>query len=515
MYSILPLIVCLLLLLPFNGFAQKGVLDPGFGIGGRVKTSFQTRDFGVAVRLTTDNKIIVLGQQYSATKSLAALAKYLPDGRLDATFGTLGISNPDPNFNLLPTNLLLQNDGKILITATAWNAATNTTDFILMRCLANGSIDLSFGQNGSVITDFANTDDTPWDLAIQPDGKILVTGESAGSSGGARENALALIRYLPDGQLDNSFGQSGKLRFGISPGDEASVCINLKPDGKIILGGYAVGNSGGEDMLIMQLNPDGQRDLSFGSSGFVLINNSVNDRVKAIKTDNQGRIVVFGKSIHNNDLAAITMEFIRLLPNGAVDLSFGGGLNSFSIPGKSIDVLDMALDQQGGVIMLGGHSANVHLQHFLVRVDSNAILDASFGMNGRTNTEDTIVGNKLVIQPDDKIVVTGTSFVSANAEQVAVVRYHNKVAVSVANTANEQAAIIYPNPASDRLFLKGRIIKEERFTLTDMAGRTVLTDHTNEIVSSGLDISGLAPGFYLAQYRTPTGKQTQLIQVSR
>ena len=127
-----------------------------------------------------------------------------------------------------------------------------------------GDLDTSFGGDGKVITNFGDSSQASA-VAIQPDGKIVVAGEVWVQ--GVRD--IGLVRYLPDGTLDRTFGDFGRVITDFSHGVNAVSALVLQPDGKIVVAGTAVFNRSDAFALARYL-PDGTRDLTFGSNGTVI-----------------------------------------------------------------------------------------------------------------------------------------------------------------------------------------------------------------------------------------------------
>jgi uncharacterized delta-60 repeat protein len=97
----------------------------------------------------------------------------------------------------------LQPDGKIIMAGRAWDNAAQQYNFALVRYLPDGRLDSSFGSNGALRTRIRNNDDDIYDIALQPDGKIIAVGVTE------RENCSncndgAMVRYLSDGQTDTN-----------------------------------------------------------------------------------------------------------------------------------------------------------------------------------------------------------------------------------------------------------------------------------------------------------------------
>src|SRR5207247_383388 len=176
-----------------------------------------------------------------------APARAFPGG-LDASFGTSGTVITDfAGDSDAALALVRQADGKVVAAGERracvggehdgercqvtddCSAFPCVADFALARYRADGSVDLTFGSGGRVVTDFGG-DDTAFALAVQPDGKIVVAGVSTG--GGTMDFALA--RYDSDGALDTSFGSGGRVvtDLGGNGGNDEAFALVVQPDGR-------------------------------------------------------------------------------------------------------------------------------------------------------------------------------------------------------------------------------------------------------------------------------------------
>jgi len=160
-------------------FAQPGSLDNSFGTGGKLTTDFgSSDDLGYSVALQTDGKIVVAGYSGSYPNDDFALVRYNTDGTLDNTFGTGGKLTTDfGSSDDLGYSVALQTDGKIIVAGRSNNGLD---DFGLCRYNTNGTLDNTFGTGGKLTTDFGSSDDLGYSVALQTDGKIVVTGGSNG-----------------------------------------------------------------------------------------------------------------------------------------------------------------------------------------------------------------------------------------------------------------------------------------------------------------------------------------------
>jgi uncharacterized delta-60 repeat protein len=313
--------------------------DPSFGLGGAVLIP---NAFGFAAALQPDGKILVGAHAYDDM----FLFRLLPNGSFDASFGNGGFVSTDFGGTEATFALAVQPDGKIVAAGRATTLHSLTPgDFAVVRYNPNGSRDSSFGADGKVRTDFGGTEDA-LDLALQPDGKIVVVG-AAGWSG----SQWAVARYNPDGSLDSSFDGDGKVVTDFGRGQQGAWGVAVQPDGKIVVAGWSANQSGGaRAFALARYEPNGQLDESFGDHGRVTTGGGGSDTGLDVVLQPNGKIVVAGQTGPEPDF---TLE--RFLPDGREDGSFGSGLNSVQTDfGGHDPAWAVALDPEGRIVAAGG-----------------------------------------------------------------------------------------------------------------------------------------------------------------
>lgn len=152
--------------------------------------------------------------------------------------------------------------------------------------------DATFGSNGIVTTDISGFDDVLEDVLVQPDGKIIAVGHAIVQS----QKQFYVMRYLPSGAPDNSFGMGGKATVTVSNLHNDAKALALQTDGKIMVAGFYRNNSY-NDPVVVRFNPDGTVDNSFGQNGvaqFILSNQYDEFHDIAIQPD--GKIVLGGRT---------------------------------------------------------------------------------------------------------------------------------------------------------------------------------------------------------------------------
>jgi len=242
-------------------FNSDGSVDPTFGNGGTVTTNINNdNDRAYALARQSDGKIVAAGKRgiqfypSEQRKGNVALARYNPDGSLDATFGNGGIVVNDFGQGLesYALEVIIQPDGRIII------AGESSYQFLVARYNSNGMLDTTFGDDGFALINFSNNWDHGRDAVLQADGKIILVGIAEVNT---PYDSFAVARVNPDGSLDQSFGNGGKVIM-VNRGDLQAAA--LQNDGKLI----ALGTSG-YDFQLLRFNLNGSLDSTFGNSGTV------------------------------------------------------------------------------------------------------------------------------------------------------------------------------------------------------------------------------------------------------
>ncbi len=217
-------------------YNPDGTPDPTFGTLGKVTTHFPgfvTIAFGLAIQ-PEDGKILVSGFAFSGASFDFAVARYNPDGTLDNGFGPGGMVTTDFGVgdDLAHTVAIQPEDGKILVSGFAFSGAS--FDFAIARYNPDGTLDAGFGVGGKALTDFGS-DDEILDLALGPDGNIVALGDT-----GNGPVAFALARYKADGTLDASFGSKGLVTTDFGSGNAQGQAVAIQPNGQVLAAGGGV-----------------------------------------------------------------------------------------------------------------------------------------------------------------------------------------------------------------------------------------------------------------------------------
>lgn len=303
-------------------------------------------DLFTEVAVQADGKIVAVGTVQGPNGDEDFLiARYTADGRLDASFGGSGTGWRSVDFGAdgddLATSVVIQNDGKIVV-GGARNIPSPSMGglqaFALVRLNRDGSLDNTFGSGGLVST-FLGGNFT-MSLALTSTGKIVAAGDASFGFNGA------VLRYLPNGQLDNSFDGDGMLLLQEYP--LRGVAVDAS-DRIVIAGGQ------GANAKVSRLTVSGAFDGTFGVGGSKTITFDVGDNVTldGLTLDADGRIVVVGDSSVDHQRQG---GVARLLSgDGEYDNTFdGNGRVSIDLVADADEFLeDVAALPNGGLVLLG------------------------------------------------------------------------------------------------------------------------------------------------------------------
>lgn len=309
-------------------FTTDGHPDLTFGTGGRVTTGFFGVGAGItALALQPDGRILAAGFALNTTDGRFdndfALARYTPNGNLDPSFGVGGLVVTDfSGLEDWATSIAVQPDGKVIVAGSS-TGNTFSSDFALARYLPNGRLDTTFDGDGRATTEFFGFADQANAVALQRDGRIVVAGFATGAD---VDSDIALARYTVGGALDQSFDGDGRAITDLSTGPTDSANgIAIESDGRIVVAG-AVGNVDNlADFAVVRYTTSGAPDLGFGIGGSVItdIGNAPNG-ANAVAIQPDGRIIVAGSGTPALQSAS-EFALARYLDDGTLDLRFGDG----------------------------------------------------------------------------------------------------------------------------------------------------------------------------------------------
>lgn len=398
---------------PYVLQAADGALDMTFGKEGKVRTDFLGGSYDVAfgVAVQADGKTVAVGTAVGPTPQFA-LARYNRDGSLDATFGDGGKVVTAFRESDVAVAVAVQRNGKIVVAGTSMSVDSlqHPDAFAIARYNRDGSLDLTFGDGGKVLTEFPNAYSAARAMAIQADGRIVVVGQAVGPLGFSADVAVA--RYTVNGALDPSFGVTGTVTVDAGDIDDARAVV-VPFDGRIVIAGSTRPLSSFEDFSVIRLNRDGSLDPTFGAGGIVRTDaTGQQDTATAVMIQRNGKIVVAGSAYGEKSQAGSDVVLARYDRDGSLDPTFGTAGIAVADLGSFDDVTAAAL-QADGKIVVGSSSGGLFT---VSRYHTDGSADVTFGTNGiaqpdfATPDEDSFDSlTSLAIQPDGRIVVAGVT----------------------------------------------------------------------------------------------------------
>jgi uncharacterized delta-60 repeat protein len=411
--------------------SKAGDLDLTFGPDGNglVITDFSNNssdDRANSVVIDNNNKIVVAGYTDANGSNDFALARYDNSGFLDTTFGTNGLvitdfsNNSDDEVN----SVVIDNNNKIVVAGYTYD--NSYYYFALARYDNSGILDTTFGTNGLVITDFSNnSDDTAESVVIDNNNKIVVAGYTFANG----SDDFALARYDNSGNLDLSFGINGLVITDFSNNsDDYARSVVIDNNNKIVVAGYTNVN-GSYDFALARYDNSGNLDLSFGINGLVItdFSNNSDDTAESVVIDNNNKIVVAGY-IYDSDSNTHDFALARYDNSGILDTTFGtNGLVITDFSNNNNDrAYSVVIDNNNKIVVAGYSNANGNNDFGLARYDNLGNLDTTFGINGLVITDFSNNSNNraysVVIDNNNKIVAAGYTLLNG-LDDFALARY--------------------------------------------------------------------------------------------
>jgi uncharacterized delta-60 repeat protein len=476
-----------------TGFSQDGSLDTGFSLDGRDVVDFNAQDdFGYPAITQPDNKIIVAGETYSGSSYDFAVLRYTESGVPDSTFsgdGKLIIdwSGSDDFAN----SLAIQPDGKILVAGSAGVGIDN--QFALIRLLPDGTADSSFSNDGMLTTQVGSAG-APLATLVQPDGKIILAGYSFNS-----DIDFTLIRYLPNGDPDSTFGVNGIAVTPVGTGDDTGVSAVLQPDGRIIMTGY-LSNGSDLDIVVARYNNDGTLDTSFNSIGYTITDvSSANNYGRGVGVMPDGKIIVGGYTEVNFSNDFILLRYDQ---NGLPDTSFNSDGQVITDVSNGDDVaISMTIQPDNKIVLAGYANTGANSDFAVVRYNPDGSLDSTFDADGKVTTDfnNTSDIGTLITQGDNRLTLGGYTLNPTGADFATVsylceaCKVQGNIATATSEILPENIAVaLYPNPVSDQATFNYSIERDVvSLKLYDLHGRMVESFMNNEPKEKGSHAAAL------------------------
>jgi uncharacterized delta-60 repeat protein len=382
-----------------RGAAASGApLDPSFGDRGVVLAADPPGAVGLSLVGDDRGRLIAAGTNVSEE---FLLRRFEPDGSQDLSFGEGGKVETQLGAPSVVQALAVQGDGKILA------AGGTETAFGLVRYLPSGEVDRGFGRRGQLLTPVGSEGAAVFGIALQPSGRMLVAGYGRDL---AQNWTAVVVAYRPNGAIDRSFGRRGMFR--IFAGNGAAVAfsgIQVLPSGKVLLAGDRNGK-----LMLVRLLPSGTPDKSFGGGdGRVSVDA---DRVArcacafatSLAAGPEGRPLIAGILTGPGPESSFLARFT---PSGKLDRTFGRDGLVRTLRGSRLVSNDAAVQPDGHIVTVGSYVSpgSGQAQLAILRYLPTGELDPGFGRSGffTQHVGRESIAHALISQPGGRVVVAG------------------------------------------------------------------------------------------------------------
>ncbi len=357
-------------------FSDDGFATVNVAPGGKAAETSR----GIAVQST--GKVVVAGvfehdpaaAGDAARDTDIAISRFDANGTLDPAFGTAGTTKVDLSTGLIlppaagattTTNsvvgdtmyglTVLPDDRLVAVGARPASGEGRTDlDWALLMFTADGALDPSFANGGVLNIDVNGGNESPRQALVQPDGKIVMSGYTR-STATPPVVVPSLVRVMPNGTLDTSFGTNGIAQAQLLPVVAEAYEVGLQGDSFIITGYGRATETEKVDLLAARFTAAGTWDRTFGNDGLVRIDIAAeDDRGRDLVVLPDGRILVAGSG--KPDATNINAMLVLLDRDGALDAGFGkGGILQVDLGGPSDSFFGVALTADGKHAMVAGY----------------------------------------------------------------------------------------------------------------------------------------------------------------
>lgn len=420
-YSLVFLIISICI--TFISYAQPGTLDYQFGNGGKVFfENFKGQPNVLTIQ--RDGKIVISGD-YASTYS-QHISRFNPDGSIDESFGATGhviIFNVDGSSIGTINTILIQSDGRILVGGRFMTGSgSSNADIGLLRLNSNGVLDSSFGVNGIVLIKLSDGYDKLGEIALQPDGKILVAGTKEAIS--EEYYPFFIARLNTDGSYDAGFANQGVRLLDYHGRSIKISSVLVLADNNIIIAGDELSADYYYQAVVFKFNTDGSLDEGFGTNGFFetrfsrySFGSSVVQDVHDIMLMPDGKLLLTGNAYGENRYT--TVFLCRVNANGTLDENFGNG-KGFVLPSFPVTLSRgyQSFFVRDNKILVTGYYRNSNGRDdgfAAFRFNENGNLDSSFGIDGKAvyGFDNLWAGSGPrggAVQPNGRIILGGFAY---------------------------------------------------------------------------------------------------------
>jgi len=374
-----------------------GSLDPTFG-GGNGWVRYQPNGFHnewYALAMNPDDTLVLAGRnQVAGADEDWVVSKLKVDGNFDGTFGTGGNLHISAGAIIgeRAKGIVRATDGSFYVAGTLYKGTTHF-DMAVAKVTAAGALDATYGTSG--ITTRANTgEDAVEGMHLYADGSVLVVGRAGPSGTGAD---MQLVRFLPSGAVDTSFGTGGVVTWGTAGVQDEALGVAVDSAGKIVVVGFS-----DNDSVILKYSSNGTLDWA---KTLDLSGATKWDQLRRVRIGAGDSIVAAGLVTNvDNDFVVV-----RYSSAGVADATFGTAGKVFLDRGATGEQQYALTIAPSGDILVGGTSGSYPAA--VARLKPNGTLDTTFGIGGWfTNSFASFASNVNAIAFDSKgrIVIAGS-----------------------------------------------------------------------------------------------------------
>jgi len=467
--------------------AQYGEPDPGYGTGGFAITDAWQQTLPRTLCLLADGGTVAAGFRFATAQvpGIVRLLKLDAQGAIDGSFGDNGVVTWThvPNQTVIAEAMVELPDGRLLVAASV-TVGFNDVRQLLLRFMPNGALDTGFGDEGVVYAPLEEENVPVLFMDLDAQGRILLCGERRNGTGIFGSSEAYLMRLLADGSMDASFGTDGMVLLAGNYVFASGVHVEVLDDGRLLLL-VSVGDLEDAEVRIARLLPDGATDTSFGDNGVALVEAFGEWRPYALRlaVDAGGRIRV-GALFEDLDGVGRVGSF-ALLPDGSLDATYGNNGLALVQPGVGSGEYDfplaMLVDADGGLLFQVEVMDDEDLIYGWARQLPGGAADEVFAPNGMkvaTLPPGGWLTFGAALQDDGKLIALGgVSQSGGGFPQVMVTRVQPTATFA---SVPEQAPFLsgltlFPNPVADRFTLAFHHdhVAPLRIELMDLQGRLV------------------------------------------
>lgn len=482
-------------------FGQTPVLDTSYANAGYAN-GISNGSFVNYAQMLPDDSIIIIGEPNSNTEFYAE--KFLSNGQRDTSFGNNGFILHESLLNSKeePSGMIIQPDGKILV---AGKADVNPSLFgtydnvFVARMMPDGSLDMSFGTNGYVKVDLGTNDDEAWGIALDSLGNIYVLATLQTTNG----NESRLLKFTDTGVLDSTFAVNGVLDLYFQADTQITDVITDSND-NLFLSGVVENANQVNDAVILKMDQNGMLDTTYGSNGMVTLSDGMNTNGVARSFFTPSGELLIAHAVFSAAIGR-QVRVSRFLANGSFDTTFNAtgqlyldpSLNSYT----TFFPYDIKLLPDGNYLILNDLIRNNNYDLYFFKITPNGVLDTSFNSSGefwldRSTHQD--YHRDIHIESDGEVIISGMS--TDNTTRFNTLTKFDGISTLSIHSTNEIVINLFPNPVNDMITIASNLpIKQ--VTIYNSNGHSVLEtkDH------SQINITNFASGLYFLQVITDNG----------